>query len=422
MRRQPYLLAGLAVLGLAATFFQQWYPLSVLGPAKETDALFVGLAIPQMIILVVTGTLSAALTPLLSAVSGNRLADEAWSLATAAGAALTVVALLIGLTAEFWLPYLTPGFSVVTRGLATRLTLIQSPGLIFAGMAAVQTSAFHARGQFLRAESLNVLAQGVGIVVMMLAIPHLGVAGAAWGITLRYVAVVFLQAGYFGVPNKICWRTGSVSIAWLRIKPLLFGTAFARMDQLADIFLASLAGAGWVSLFTLAQQLHGAGNLVLNRAVCRPMIPGFARAAVKSDRMLIESGYDHTLRITGGVSLSVLLVVFLLGEQAAGIVFPNFGATSLDDLWRLMMGLAGVLVAGSMAQVPVAGFYALGDTATPTRVAVYGMFIGIALKATGFFLAGMMGLAIATSLYYTVNLAVLHFVFRHRLAELDTDS
>lgn len=420
--RQSYALAAVAVLGLAATFFQQWYPLAVTGAGAETDALIAGLAIPRFIIVLAAGAISAALTPMLSLASTRQqLADQAGSLAVAVALALTAVALLVGVTTAYWLPLLTPGFSEPTRALTASLMEIQLIGLPFAGVTVVQVSAFQARGRFVFAESVNMTAQLLGIAVTILALPQMGMAGAAWGIAVRYIAsapLLFLAA--LDNPVRFAWDAGALRAAWARMKPVVLGTAFARVDQLFDIFLASMASAGAVSLFNLAQQLHGAANLIANRAIAWPLIPGFSRSAARSEWPHIQRIYLRSLRLVLVWSALTLLLIAVVGQAAFALVFPGFSAADVSALWWLILASAGVLVAGSLAQIPIAGFYAIGDNATPTRVAVYGAFPGLAFKAAGYYLDGINGLAIGTSLYFATTFVALHVLFRMKVAQAQT--
>jgi peptidoglycan biosynthesis protein MviN/MurJ (putative lipid II flippase) len=68
-----------------------------------------------------------------------------------------------------------------------------------------------------------------------------------------------------------------------------------------------------------------------------------------------------------------------------------------------MVGLAGVLIAGSVGQITSTAFYSFGDTRTPTRLGILTYTIYVPAKVLAFFSFGLMGVAVATSLFVLVN-------------------
>jgi putative peptidoglycan lipid II flippase len=72
-------------------------------------------------------------------------------------------------------------------------------------------------------------------------------------------------------------------------------------------------------------------------------------------------------------------------------------------------------VAGCAGQIVAAGFYARGSTSWPVRVGVVGFSFGAVLKIIGFAWLGVVGVALATSVYYVINPIVLHLIGNHQL-------
>jgi peptidoglycan biosynthesis protein MviN/MurJ (putative lipid II flippase) len=73
-------------------------------------------------------------------------------------------------------------------------------------------------------------------------------------------------------------------------------------------------------------------------------------------------------------------------------------------LYAMCFGLLGMVGAGACGTIPVAAFYASGDTHTPMTVGVLGFLVSIAVKLSLFSDAGLAGLAWATSIYFVLNL------------------
>ncbi|MEG8052032.1 lipid II flippase MurJ [Sphingomonas aurantiaca] len=87
--------------------------------------------------------------------------------------------------------------------------------------------------------------------------------------------------------------------------------------------------------------------------------------------------------------------------------FGRFGAKDIHTLWLLLILTSGMFVAGSLGSLASGAFYARGDTRTPTILGSLSFTIAIGLKILMFWLYGLVGVAIAISLYYAMSLVML---------------
>ena len=76
--KQTLTLASLAGGNILVTLLFQWYVITQLGVGIETDALFAGMAVPQLILMVVSSSLTHVLVPLLAAEDEITFASNAW--------------------------------------------------------------------------------------------------------------------------------------------------------------------------------------------------------------------------------------------------------------------------------------------------------------------------------------------------------
>jgi peptidoglycan biosynthesis protein MviN/MurJ (putative lipid II flippase) len=200
-----------------------------------------------------------------------------------------------------------------------------------------------------------------------------------------------------------------------RLKPLLVGTAYYKMEPAVDRYLASMAGAGGLSLLYLAQLAYGAGSQVLNAAVTVPTVPLLARQAQQGQWALFRSTYRRRTALALITSTCAVAFVAIAGHSILRLTLGNrLQPAEVQRLWWLLLALAGVLLGGATGQILASTFYAKGDTLTPTRIGVVGFTIGIVLKIAGFTHFGLIGLAMATSVYYVLN-AATEFVVLERL-------
>ena len=76
--KQTVTLALLAGPNILVPLAFQWFVITRLGVGIETDALFAGMAVPQLILLVVSSSLTHVLVPLLAVEDETTFQQNAW--------------------------------------------------------------------------------------------------------------------------------------------------------------------------------------------------------------------------------------------------------------------------------------------------------------------------------------------------------
>lgn len=417
--RRTLTLGGLAGINVLVSFAFQWYIFTHLGPGRATDALVAGMVVPQLVFAVVSGSLTHVLVPLLASEDESTFRRDAWTFFQGVGLFFGAVALVLSLAAPIWVPLTVPGFGGPTTALTVALVRVQLIGMVFTASTSVLWSVYHARQRFAWAELSVVLAAVLSFPVLLLALPRYGVLAAAWVFVLKFGLQMLMLLPGLGRYHRPDFGTAAAKEAWRRIHPLLVGTSFYKTDQLVDRFLASMAPAGGISLLYLAQQLYGAGHQVLNTAVAAPMVPALAMRATRRDwsgfRQLSRKRLHLMLAVTGVCLIGLVAV----GGPVLSALFGHgrFDAREIDRLWWLLLALGGTWVGGAAGQILSTSFYAKGDTRTPTRIGVLGFAAGVVFKVGGFYLFGVVGIALGTSLYFMIN-AVALYLFLSRDAEL----
>jgi putative peptidoglycan lipid II flippase len=419
----PLKLALLAGSNILLTFAYQWYVLTRIGPGASTDALFAGMMVPQLILGIVSTSLTQVMVPILSVVEDERLSGVAWTIFQGLALLFSGLTIILITAAPLWVPLTVPGFDDATTALAVRLTRIQLWSIVCLVLVGVQSSAYQARGQFLRPEASPVLGSIVGFGYLLWALPRQGVVAVAWATVLRSVLQVFLllpSLGRYHVPQ---WRDPAVGEAWHRIRPLLTGSLYFKSDVFLDRFLASMAPPGTLSLYYLAQQLYASGLMVMTKALTVPAIPQLALRAREGDWEGFRAVNRRRAVLLVAASSLVFALVVAAGRPALELVFGHgeFSLDRIQRLWWLLLALAGVWIGSALGQVASTSFYAKGDTRTPMRIGIVGFSIAILLKLVCFFRFGIFGLAIAASLYYMLNAIVLSAALQRSVRRASTE-
>ncbi len=405
------LAAGNLLVGLAT----QWYVVTRLGVGVSTDALFAGMAVPQLVLEIGSGSLMHVLVPLLASEESERFRRTTWALFLGIGGLFSVLAVLLAMTAPWWLRALLPGFSSSALGLTVSLTRIQLVGMVSTALLSVLWSAYHARSRFLWAEFAPVLAGGIAFGLLVAALPRFGVTAAAWANVGRSALAAAMLLPVLGAWRRPDWRSPELALTWQRLRPLLIGTSYYKADPLVDRYLASMAPTGGLSILYIGRQIWGAAGQIANRAIASPMVPVFAAYAKQGAWVEFRRGLKERLlwaAVLTGAGFAVFLVA---GQPVLRLLIGHGGVTSgnVADLWRVMVGLGGILIAGTMGQLTSAAFYSCGDTKTPTRLGIITFSLYVPAKIAAFFYFGLMGVAVATSAFFAVNLA-LQLLLLHR--------
>lgn len=414
--RLAALLALLAGGDILLSIVYQWYFLGRIGPGVETDALYAGMIVPHLMLVVLTGSLIQVLVPLLAVQSEKTFAQSVWTFLHLLAFGFGVVVVLGWLTAGMWVPLTVPRFSDQAQELTVRLVRIQLVGLVFAAISSVLWAAHHARGRFIWAAVSAVMAGLAGLALLFWGLPRFGVAAAAWVGVLRsglHAVMLLPGVGWYHRPQ---WRTDVTREAWRRMRPLLARSVYFKADVVVDRFLGGLAPAGALSLLTLSRQLYTAGHQVMNRAVTAPAIPALALLAERSEWGEFERLRNVRAYWATAVATASMLLLLVIGRPALSLFFANssFRPDQVGQTWRLLLVLSGVWVAGAASQVLAGAFYAQGDTETPTRIGVVSFTAGVGLKVLGFYLLGIWGIAAGASIHYMLMGSLLVVAGRRR--------
>ena len=417
----PLSLGALAGANLILVFLFQGFVLVKVGPGVETDALFAGMVLPQLVLAVISGSLMHVLVPYLAGEEENRVQQDTWGIFIVVGIAFGSLSAALYIFAPFWVPWIVPGFSPAGKTLTVALTRIQLIGVSFTALTGVLWAVYHARQQFLWAEFSPLLPNLLGLGCLIWALPRFGITAVAWILVLRTLFHLLLLLPGLPAYRKPDWRSPNLSVVWRRIKPLLLGSAYYKTDLLVDRFLSSMAPAGGLSLLYLAQQVYGAANEIINKAIAAPMVPLLAGQAKSGNWTQFHGTYRKRLLWMGILTGGGYAALLLEGKYFLGILIGHGGVTeqNIALLQSILICLGGVFIGGALGQILSTAFYAKTDTVTPTKIGAIVFTLGIMFKIFGFFLYGILGIAIGSSLHYLLAVAALYVSLEKKLRNLE---
>lgn len=398
-------LVGLAICNAILAVLMPWYVVTHLGVGIETDSFFAAGALPQLIFLVVSSALTQILVPLLATEDEKTFRRDAWGIFIIVSVLASLLALILSITAGFWVPRMVLGFSDKAKLLTISLTRIQMLAMIGNASVAVLWSAYYARQRFFWAELSSILANIISLLFIFWLLPVYGIVAAAWATVLNLGLKVALLMPALGRWQRPQWNSYVIKETWRRVKPFLFGQTYSRTDPLIDRFLISMTIAGYVSLLYIGQQIYSTINLIITKAIALPTAPKLAIAAKAGNWPLFRRIYRYRLWWMMGLSVLAGIILLVFGERLLHLMIGHGGITAQNVrlLWWIMLALIGLFVGGSAGQLTAVAFYAMGDTRTPTNLFIWTYTIYIPIKVIAFFSYGLMGVAVATSVHLVLN-------------------
>jgi putative peptidoglycan lipid II flippase len=395
----------LAICNAVLAILMPWYVVTHLGVGAETDAFFASGALPQLIFLVASFSLTQVLVPLLATEDEETFQRDAWGFFLSVTGVFTLLAGVLFVLAGYWVPLLVPGFSDQAKLLTVTLSRIQLLGMVGNASVAVLWSVYYARQKFIWAELAPVFANVLSLLFLFWTLPQYGIAAAAWATVLSLALKLAFLLPLLGRCQWPRWDSYAMREAWRRMKPFLLGQTYSKSDPLIDRFLTSMSIAGDLSLLYIGQQIYSAINIVINKAISAPTVPRLAHAAKSGDWSDFRHIYRQRLLWVAGLGVAAGIVLLLFGEDLLHLMIGHGGITAgnVRLLWWIMIALIGLLIGGTAGQATSVAFYAMGDTKTPTMLFAWTFTIYIPIKAMVFLRYGLIGLAIATSVHLIVN-------------------
>jgi peptidoglycan biosynthesis protein MviN/MurJ (putative lipid II flippase) len=287
-------------------------------------------------------------------------------------------------------------------------------GAVATTLLMVGWSAHYARRRFVWVESSAIVAGLVGFGIAALFLPRYGVYAVAWAMTVRAILQLGLLMPGWGRYARPDWTAAGGPTAWRRLVPLVGGATYYRLDPIVERVLASFAPHGQLSLLHLGQQAYAAGNQILTKALVNPVMPALAELAARRAWPDFTRLSTRRLIAVLGLAAAAWVGVALVGRPILALVLHGWlkpGEVAL--LHVILVALGGVWLGGAAGQVSTVSFFALGNTRTPTFVGVVGFTLAIPLKIVFYWWWGVVGLAVATSLYTAGN-ACAHQVLLRR--------
>ncbi|HNR31451.1 MAG TPA: murein biosynthesis integral membrane protein MurJ, partial [Candidatus Hydrogenedentes bacterium] len=215
-------------------------------------------------------------------------------------------------------------------------------------------------------------------------------------------------------------RHPGVGKAFLLLLPVILGQATGEVNKLVDNFFAYSLEEGVVTALFYANHLVQLPLSIFGVAVSVAILPSISRAAARGAHGEVRDTLLHSYRQTFFLVFPAMIGLVFLREPIMRLLFER-GAFTADETARAATALMyyGLgLLSFAWVKVSVQGFYAMHDTKTPVIIATSSMFLNILLNCALVGPLGYRGLAIATTISFTINFILLYAFLNGRYGTL----
>ena len=386
----------------------------------EGQAYVTATKLPTMLFdIVIGGVISASFIPVFNSILERRDKAEAMAFANKfIGMVLSVTVLITVfgiLFSDQLIGFLAPDFDAQTHMLASTLSSIMFPMIIFTGLAFSFVGILQSFGEFNIPAVMSLVSNVAVILYFPLFGKKFGVHGLAYAMLISWSLQVFIQIPSlkkfgFKFRPSLKLKDAYIKEALLLAGPMLVSTWVQPLYSIVNTRIAS-GMDGAVAMLEYANRLYVVVVGVFSFVVTNLIFPKLSRANASDNRQESDSLTVTSLKAIMIVILPLMAGFIILGKPVISIIYERGNFTAQDaELTGLALSCYSVGMIGfSINEILSKVFFSMHNSKTPMINAVASMAVNI-LCAYGFSkIWGVGGLALATAAGSSVN-AVLNYI------------
>lgn len=315
---------------------------------------------------------------------------------------------------------LAPGFSAEPQkfALAVEITRITFPYLTLITLVTLWSGVLNSVNRYAAAAAAPVLLNlsllaFVGMAWLFPTPAH----AAGWGVFTAGVLEAALLA-------FVAWKAGVLALPqapkadpdirrfFSAFLPAVIGSAGVQIAMFADTIIATLLPTGSASALYYADRIYQLPLGVIAIAAGTVLLPTMSKHIAAEDYAAAHDAQNRTLSFTLLLAAPFWIGTIVIPELIIRAVFERgaFNTAAAQEAAKVLSAYGVGLIAAVSIRSVVASFHARGDTRTPMLVSLAAVTLNLILKFLLIGPFGVMGLALATALGATLNLAALLYL------------
>ncbi len=208
-------------------------------------------------------------------------------------------------------------------------------------------------------------------------------------------------------------------VFWLLL-PVIIGQSTGEVNKVIERFFAMSLGEDKVLALYVSNRLVQLPLAMFGIAVSVAILPTISRACARGEHHAVRDTMMHGLRQSFFLVVPAMAGLAALREPLVRLLFergqfsPVDTRQAADALFYAGMGLLSY----SWVKVTIQGFYAAQKTHIPVIAATVSMAINILVNIALVRPMGYLGLALSTTISYTVNFLIVYTLLCRRLGPL----
>jgi putative peptidoglycan lipid II flippase len=190
----------------------------------------------------------------------------------------------------------------------------------------------------------------------------------------------------------------------------------SQINLLLDTVIASFLMTGSISWLYYSDRLMEFPLGLFGIAIATIILPALSRDHVSQDKQAFAANMDWAVKMVVTLGIPSALGLIILAEPLLSLIFER-GAFTANDVSMAAMSLVAYsagLLSFMLIKIFAPGFYAQQDTKTPVKFGIIAMASNMVFNLIFAIPYGYVGLAIATSLSGTLNMALLYYTLAKR--------
>jgi putative peptidoglycan lipid II flippase len=416
---------GWTLLSRVTGFARDILMAAVLGAGGLMDVFTVAFRLPNHFRAIFgEGAFNSAFVPAFSRIRTQQGADAAGLFQGRILSLLLISQVVLLALALVFTPgvihLLAPGFAAEPAkfALAVEITRITFPYLTLMTLVTLWSGVLNSVNRFAAAAAAPVLLNLSLLAFVAMAWLFTTAAHAAgWGVFVAGVLEAALlafaahRAGVFVLPlaPKL---DDDVKLFFKTFLPAVIGSAGVQIAMFADTILATLLPSGSASALYYADRIYQLPLGVIAIAAGTVLLPTMSKHIAAEDFAAAHDAQNRTLSLTLMLAAPFWVATLVIPDLIIRAVFQRgaFDAAAAQEAASVLSAYGVGLIAAVSIRSVVASFHARGDTTTPMLISLGAVAANVGLKIALVGPFGVMGLALATALGATLNLAALLYL------------
>ncbi len=398
-----------------------------LGSGPVADAFFVAFRIPNTFRrLFGEGSFNAAFVPSYSKelVKGKRksenFANNIFNLLTIF---LLALVLLVELFMPFFVSLIAPGFKSNPEKfvLATQLTKITFPFILFVSLASFFSAILNSHNRFAAASAAPIILNIVmiGILVFGKILGEKLVIFLSYGVSIAgFIQAVFLVIfvkRFFKPKLKFNFNiTKDVKLFFKKLLPSIFSSGVTQINILVGTIIASFQASA-VSILYYADRIYQINLAIAGIAIGTVILPKLSSYIQQNKKLDIDRIQNKSLELSLLLSLPAMLALIIANEEIVSSLFGygSFDEVSVKNSAKALLYFSIGLPAFALIKIFSSFIFARDNTKIPFYFSTVSVFINILISVYYFRDLGFIIIPIATSISSWVN-SVFLYIYLHK--------